>query len=76
VATSVRGSAGGGETLLILDNEHTRAQPVVIRDAHNVRIAVLNTTRAGLQTEQLSSPRGRIKLVVAGNSVVAVSSSP
>jgi hypothetical protein len=74
VATSVGRTAG--ETLLILDNEHARARPVVLRNAHSVRIEALSATRAGLQTKELSSPRGRIALVVAGNSVLAVSSSP
>jgi hypothetical protein len=71
VATSVGGTAG--ETLLILDNEGARARPVVLRDAHSVRIEALSATRAGLQTRELSSPRDRIKLVVARNSVLAVS---
>lgn len=74
VATTVGRTAGG--TLLILDNERAQAQPVVLRDAHSVRIEALSATRAGLQTEELSLPRGRIRVVVAGNSVLAVSSSP
>ncbi len=65
-----------GKTMLILDNERTRAQPVVLRGAHAVRIQALTPARAGVQTAQLSSPRGRIKLTVAPNSVLAISPSP
>jgi hypothetical protein len=71
VATAVQGTAG--KTLLILDNEGKQAQPVVLRDAHTVRIEALSATGPGLHTVQLSSPHGRIKLLVARNSVLAVS---
>jgi hypothetical protein len=74
LATRVSRSAGG--TLLILDNERSQARAVVLRDAHSVRIQVLSAARAGLQAQELSSPRGRIKIVVAPNSVLAVSPSP
>ncbi len=57
---------------LILDNEHEQARTVVLRGANSVRIEVLSARRAGAQTTELSSPRARIKLKVAGNSVVAV----
>ena len=65
-----------GRTMLILDNEHARAQPVVLRGAHAVRIQALTPAQAGAQTAQLSSTRGRIKLTVAPNSVLAISPSP
>lgn len=69
------GGAGGG-TVLILDNERPQTRQVVLRDAHRVRIQALSATRAGLQTTVLSSPRGRIKVAVAANSVIAVSALP
>jgi hypothetical protein len=71
VATGVLAPAG--KTVLILDNEGKRAQPLVLRDAHTVHVEVLSATSAGLHKEQLSSPTGRIKLLVARNSVLAVS---
>ncbi len=74
VATAVSQPAGTG--LLILDNEHPRAQSVVLRGTHSVHIEVLSAARAGLQAAESTSPRGRIKLVLAPNSVLAVSPSP
>jgi len=68
-------SAAGG-IQLILDNEQPRAQAVVLRSARRVRIQVLSPASGGLQRRQVSPARGRIKLAVAGNSVLAVSSSP
>ena len=73
VASAVGTAAG---TLLILDNEQAKARPIVIRGAQSVRVQELSVRRAGLQTEQLSSSRARIKLAVAGNSVLAVSTAP
>ena len=70
VATGVQATAG--KTLLILDNEGEQAQQLVLRGAHTVRIEVLTATRAGLHTEELSSPTDRIKLLVQKNSVLAV----
>jgi len=71
VATGVQSAPG--KTLVILDNEGKRTQPLVLSGAHTVHVEVLNAARAGLHTEQLSSPTGRIKLLVARNSVLAVS---
>jgi hypothetical protein len=59
---------------IILDNERAQPRPVVLRTAQAVRIETLLATQAGLQTALLSPRGGRIKLVVAGNSVAAVSS--
>jgi len=72
VATRLVTSAGAGR--LILDNERAHSQAVVLRKVHSIRIEALSATRAGAQTTTLSSPRGRIKLVVAANTVLAVSS--
>jgi hypothetical protein len=74
VAASPASAAGAAQ--LILDNEHAQAQRVVLRGANSVRIEVLSARSAGAQTTELSSPRDRIKLVVAGNSVVAVLAAP
>jgi len=74
VATAV-GQPGGG-ILLILDNERAQARPVLLRNAYSVHTAVLSHRRAGLRTGTLSSASGRIRLSVAGNSVLAVSSTP
>jgi hypothetical protein len=61
---------------IILDNERAQPRPVVLRTAQAVRIETLRATQAGLQTAHLSPHGGRIKLVVAGNSVAAVSPTP
>ena len=75
--TGPTGTGGpAGETMLILDNESARARPVVLRGAHSVSVQVLSAARTGMQTAQLSSPRARIKLTVAPNSVLAISPSP
>jgi hypothetical protein len=57
---------------LILDNESAKPQTVLLRGAPTVQVQLLNATRAGLQSAQLSSPRDRIKLTVAANSVLAI----
>ncbi len=74
VASSVVEPAGG--TMLILDNEHAQARPVLLRGARSVSIETLTATRAGARTARPSSPRGRIELTVAPNSVLAISPSP
>jgi hypothetical protein len=72
VATAV--GQPGGRTVLILDNERARARPVVLRNARRVQIAVLSSTRAGLRTETLSAA-GHIRLSIAANSVLAISTT-
>jgi hypothetical protein len=74
VASDLVGSAG--KTLLVLDNEHAQPRPVVLRGARSVDTEALSATRAGVQRRQLSATHGPIKLVVAANSVLAVSSAP
>jgi hypothetical protein len=71
LASSITGPAGS--VLVILDNQSAKAQAVVLTDAQSAHIQSLSAARAGLQEAQLSSPHGRIKLVVPANSVVAVS---
>jgi hypothetical protein len=66
--------AGGG-TVLILDNERARPRPVVVRGAYRVHVAILRAARAGLTTETLSAG-GRLRLSIAGNSLVAISTRP
>jgi hypothetical protein len=70
VATRIGEPSGG--TMLILDNQHQRSQPLVLRGAHSVSIQQLSAARAGLQSATLSSPRDHIELRLAANSVVAV----
>jgi hypothetical protein len=72
VATAVRQPGGG--SVLILDNERPRPRPVVLRNAHRVHVAVLSPVRAGLRTETLSAA-GRIRLAIAANSVLAISTA-
>jgi hypothetical protein len=70
VTTAVSGDPGGPE--VILDNERSRAQTVVLPAAHTLAVAVLTAKRAGVLREALPARHGRVKLRVAGNSVVAV----
>ena len=65
----------GGATVLVLDNERTRARPVVLRGARSVHVDVLTPARAGLHGLALSSTHGRIGLSIAPNSVVAISAT-
>jgi hypothetical protein len=69
VTTAVSGNPRGPQ--FIFDNEQARAQTVVLPAAHTVVVAVLSAARAGLLTETLPARHGRVKLRVAGNSVVA-----
>jgi hypothetical protein len=71
VATAVRQPTGA--TVLILDNEHARVRPVVLRTDRSVRAQLLTTARAGLQGESLTPSHGRIRLTLAPNSVLAIS---
>jgi hypothetical protein len=70
LATAIAGSPSSPQ--LILDNETAKPQTVVLRGARSVQIQVLSAGRGGLQTGQLSAAGGRLKLAIAGNSVVAV----
>jgi hypothetical protein len=72
LATAVRQPGGG--TVLILDNERAQPRPVVLRNAHALHIAVLSPARAGLRTETLSAA-GHIRLSIAANSVLAISTT-
>jgi hypothetical protein len=78
-APSTPQPSGGGASAaqsdtpqLILDNESTKPQTVVLRGVPTVQVQLLSATRAGLQATQLSSPRDRIKLTVPASSVLAV----
>jgi hypothetical protein len=65
----------GGGTVLILDNERARARPVVLRNAYRVHLAILSPAHAGLITETLTA-RGRLKLSIAANTLLAISAVP
>jgi hypothetical protein len=74
VATAVD-QATGGEPELILDNESAQAQAVVLRTTTSVRIDSLRATGAGIDTTVMTPSHGRIKLAIAGNSVLAIARS-
>ena len=74
VVTSVSGVPGGAR--MIYDNEHPQAQKVVLRTAQGVQAEWLSATGAGLRTATSLPTHGRVKLTVAGNSVLAVMSAP
>jgi hypothetical protein len=73
VATAVTQTTG--TSLLILDNERASAQPVVLPGVRSASIEQLTPTRAGALVTELVSPRDRIELSVAPDSVLAVSPS-
>jgi len=73
-ATAVGGNASA--PTVILDNESTKAQTVVLRGQPSVHIVVFDATRSGPQVAQLSSAADSIKLTVAINSVVAIFTGP
>jgi len=74
IATAVAGPTGG--LTLILDNEHARARPVLLRTISPVRVAALLPSRAGLGGATLNPVHGKLRLTVAANSVLAVSAAP
>ena len=49
--------------------------PVVIRNAYRVHVAILSPAHAGLITENLSAS-GHLKLSIARNTVLAISTGP
>jgi hypothetical protein len=62
---------------LILDDESSKPQTVVLRGTDSVQVELLSPVRAGLQTEQLAASGGRVTVTVPANSVLAVlSASP
>jgi hypothetical protein len=73
LATAVAQPTGTG--LLILDNEHRKPQSVVIRGVSTANIETLTAKRTGVLSAELTSPRDRIKLTVAPESVLAVAPS-
>jgi len=64
-----------GAAMLILDNESTQPRAVVLRGTPSVRLESLGPSQSGLQGTELSATRGRLKLEVAANSVVALSAA-
>ncbi len=70
IATAVSGDPGGPS--VIYDNEQARAQTVELPATHPAVGALLSAARAGLATETLPVSRGRIKLRLPANSVLAV----
>ena len=65
-----------GSSVLLLDNETLRAAPVLLRGANAVQLTIFSSHHAGPSVKNLGSPRGRIKISVAPNSVVAVTFVP
>ena len=62
---------------LILDDESSEPQTVVLHGTDSVQVELLSPVRAGLQTEQLAASGGRVTVTVPPDSVLAVlSASP
>ncbi|HUN79577.1 MAG TPA: hypothetical protein VMU32_11685 [Solirubrobacteraceae bacterium] len=57
---------------LILDNETAKPRTVMLRGAQGLSVESLSAVRAGMQVGQAGASGGRLKLVVAGNSVATV----
>jgi hypothetical protein len=68
--TAVSGPPSGAQ--LIFDNEHTRAQSVVLHSAEPLRVEALGPTRPGVLTRVLPAHQGSVKLDVPPDSVLAV----
>jgi hypothetical protein len=73
ITTAVSGDPAGPS--VILDNEQAKARTVALTAPHTLAVAVLSATRTGLLKATLPARHDRVKLKVAGNSVVAVLSS-
>ena len=65
-------SQPGGATVLILDNQRRRPAPVRLRGVSGASEQVLSESGAGAPGVQLGTHGGLAKLVIAPNSVVAV----
>lgn len=70
VATAVSGSPGTPQ--LILDNESPQHTTVLLSGVGSARVEFFTPDHTGLQVAQFGSSRGRIKLDVPPNSVMAV----
>ncbi len=64
-----------GAAMLVLDNESAQPRAVVLRGTPSVLAETFGPSRSGPQSTQLSATRGRIKLEVAANSVIALSAA-
>jgi hypothetical protein len=73
IATAI--GAPTGKLVLILDNEGSQAQPVVVRSAAAVDVSMLSAAFPGLRTLIRSPTHGAVKLSVARHSLVALSPS-
>jgi hypothetical protein len=72
-ATSV--TEPSGQTLLLLNDQGAHAQRLVLRGAASAHIEVISPAQPGVQTATLSAVHGRIQLVVAANTVVAITAA-
>ncbi len=64
-----------GTPMLVLDNDSAQPRAVVLRGTPSVRVEALGPLHSGLQGIQLNATRGRVKLIVAANSVIALSAA-
>jgi hypothetical protein len=64
-----------GATMVILDNESAHARRVLVHGAQVVRAETLSPARAGVQTALVRAHRGRAELLLAPNTVVALTPS-
>ena len=70
LTTAISGPMPGAR--LIFDNRRAKAQQTVVGAVGNVTVQRLSPAQAGVITETRSSTRGRLKLTVPANSVIAV----
>jgi hypothetical protein len=73
IATAIGEPAG--KLVLILDNEGSQAQPVVVRTAGSLTVSVLSAAFPGLGTLRRTPTHGIVKFSVARHSLVALSPS-
>jgi hypothetical protein len=75
VASSVTAPAQAqapAESTVILANESPHTRALIVRGTHDLRLQTLTPQRAGVPSTSLVSPRGRAKLSVPANGILAI----
>jgi hypothetical protein len=65
-----------GTLMVLLDNEQTTAQPLVLKGAQTVSLQELGPLQTGLQASTLTASHGAVKLTLPANTVAAVTWTP
>ena len=71
--TTTSVTSTSGQTTLILDNERPRAQAVVVHTSTSVHVESIVASHAGVSTTLRAPTHGRVKLLVAPSTILALS---